>query len=113
MSNAIRPWPAENKEGVRDSPTRAFISRRTILFSIAQYWEAPLCDAGFMLELIVIEKIDGNPVAWRCSECRQKFTVRGKLTTQERHKQVAAEFKAHVEELHGAEDHAGNIIFAT
>jgi hypothetical protein len=65
-----------------------------------------------MLELIVTEKIDGNPVAWRCSECRQKFSVRGKLTMQERHKQVAAEFKSHVEERHKAEDRAIPMVFA-
>jgi hypothetical protein len=55
-----------------------------------------------MAELIVMEKIDGNPVAWRCSDCRQKFSVRGKLTAQERHKLVTAEFKTHMEERHQA-----------
>jgi hypothetical protein len=53
-----------------------------------------------MPELIVMEKIDGNPVAWRCSDCRQKFSVRGKLTVQERYKLVTAEFKTHTEERH-------------
>jgi hypothetical protein len=65
-----------------------------------------------MAELIVMEKIDGNPVAWRCSDCRQKFSVRGKLTTQERHKQVTAEFKAHMEEHHKAKEHAAGMAFA-
>jgi len=65
----------------------------------------PCCGyAGSMAELIVVERIDGTPVAWRCSECRQGFSVRGKLTAQERHTQVNAEFKAHMEEQHKAVD---------
>jgi site-specific recombinase XerC len=55
-----------------------------------------------MAELIVMEKIDGNPVAWRCSDCRQKFSVRGKLNAQERHKLLTAEFKTHMEARHQA-----------
>lgn len=62
-----------------------------------------LCDAGSMPELIVTEKIDGNAVAWRCSDCRQGFAVRGKLTTQERQRKVTAEFEAHLEDSHKAE----------
>jgi len=65
-----------------------------------------------MPELIVTEKIDGSPIAWRCSECRQKFSVRGKLTTQERHEQVTAEFKTHMEEHHKAGEPAGKMAFA-
>ena len=65
-----------------------------------------------MPELIVVEKIDGSPVAWRCSDCRQGFSVRGKLTTQERHRKVTAEFKAHVEESHKAESVANRMAFA-
>jgi len=65
-----------------------------------------------MPDLIVIEKIDGTPVAWRCSDCRQKFSVRGKLTAQERRKQVTAEFKAHLEERHKAGEPAGEVAFA-
>ena len=56
-----------------------------------------------MPQLIVTEKIDGNPVAWRCSDCRQGFSARGKLTMQERNHKVAAEFKTHVEENHKSE----------
>ena len=64
------------------------------------------------MELIVIEKIDGNPVAWRCSDCRQKFSVRGKLTTQERDRQVKAEFKAHMGQCHKAGEPDGEMAFA-
>ena len=56
-----------------------------------------------MPQLIVTEKIDGNPVAWRCSECSQGFSARGKLTTQERNDKVTVEFKSHVEESHKGE----------
>jgi hypothetical protein len=56
-----------------------------------------------MPQLIVTEKIDGNPVAWRCSDCRQSFSARGKLTTQERNNKVKAEFKSHVQESHKGE----------
>jgi hypothetical protein len=65
-----------------------------------------------MPDLIVIEKIDGTPVAWRCSDCRQKFSVRGKLTMQERERQAAVEFKAHLEEHHKAGGYAGGMAFA-
>jgi hypothetical protein len=65
-----------------------------------------------MPELIVVEKIDGSPVAWRCSDCRQGFSVRGKLTAQERHNQITAEFKAHIEEGHKREERAGDAAFA-
>jgi hypothetical protein len=65
-----------------------------------------------MAELIVMEKIDGSPVAWRCSDCRQKFSVRGKLTAQERHRQVTAEFKVHMEERHKAGGEARAMAFA-
>lgn len=56
-----------------------------------------------MPQLIVTEKIDGNPVAWRCSECSHGFSARGKLTTQQRNNKVNAEFKSHVEENHKSE----------
>jgi hypothetical protein len=65
-----------------------------------------------MPELIAIEKIDGSPIAWRCSDCRQKFSVRGKMTLQERRGQVNTEFKAHLEECHKAEGYAGGMTFA-
>ena len=65
-----------------------------------------------MPELIVTEKIDGTPVAWRCSDCRQGFFARGKLTAQERHQKVNAEFKAHMEESHRAEGFAKSRDFA-
>jgi hypothetical protein len=65
-----------------------------------------------MPELIVVEKIDGNPVAWRCSECRQSFSIRGKLTTQERHRKITAQFKSHMEESHKAEGFAGGMALS-
>ena len=65
-----------------------------------------------MAQLIVVEKIDGNPVAWRCSDCGQSFAIRGRLTTQERHKKVTASFKSHIEESLKAEGSARPIAFA-
>lgn len=59
-----------------------------------------------------MEKIDGNPVAWRCSDCRQSFSARGKLTTQQRHDKVNAEFKLHLEESHKGEGTARPKAFA-
>ncbi len=56
-----------------------------------------------MPQLIVTEKIDGNPVAWRCSDCSQSFSARGKLTTKQRNEKVNAEFKLHVEKSHKGE----------
>jgi hypothetical protein len=56
-----------------------------------------------MPQLVVTEKIDGNPVAWRCSACKQGFSARGKLTSQERLEKVTGEFKAHIEESHKGE----------
>jgi len=53
-----------------------------------------------MPQLVVTEKIDGNPVAWRCSDCSKNFSARGKLSSQERLEKVTAEFKSHVEERH-------------
>ena len=53
-----------------------------------------------MPELIVVEKIDGNPVAWRCSVCRQNFSARGKFTPLVRHTKVTGEFKLHLELSH-------------
>jgi len=62
-----------------------------------------MCDASHMPQLVVTEKIDGNPVAWRCSDCNQSFSARGKLSAQERLKKITAEFKSHVEESHKGE----------
>ncbi len=67
---------------------------------------------GSMPELIVVEKIDGSPVAWRCSDCYQAFSARGKLTAQERRRKVSAEFKIHMEERHNAEARPGGMAFA-
>ena len=65
-----------------------------------------------MPQLIVVEKIDGNPVAWRCSDCRQSFSARGKLTTQERQARVNLEFQSHLEESHKAAADARHLAFA-
>jgi hypothetical protein len=65
-----------------------------------------------MPELIVTEKIDGNAVAWRCSDCRQRFSVRGKLTTQQRRRKVTVEFKAHMENCHNAKGFASGMAFS-
>jgi hypothetical protein len=59
-----------------------------------------------------MEKIDGNPVAWRCSGCSLSFSARGKLTTQQRNEKVNAEFKSHVEESHKDEGPARPMAFA-
>lgn len=56
-----------------------------------------------MPQLIVTEEIDGNAVAWRCSDCAQVFSARGKLTTEQKNDKVNAEFKSHVEENHKGE----------
>jgi len=56
-----------------------------------------------MPQLVVTEEIDGNPVAWRCSDCSLVFSARGKLTTKQRNDKVSAEFKSHVEENHKGE----------
>jgi hypothetical protein len=64
-----------------------------------------------MPQLIVVEKIDGNPVAWRCSECRQTFSARGKLTMKERHRRVTSDFKVHTEECHKAQGAAAGLGF--
>lgn len=65
-----------------------------------------------MPQLIVLEKIDGTPVSWRCSDCRQNFSVRGKFTVQERQKRITAEFKAHIEASHESEARADGMAFA-
>jgi hypothetical protein len=56
-----------------------------------------------MPQLVVVEKIDGNPVAWRCSDCNQVLAARGKFTAEERLKKVNAAFKTHIEEIHKGE----------
>ncbi|HET6935849.1 MAG TPA: hypothetical protein VFI72_13485 [Candidatus Angelobacter sp.] len=53
-----------------------------------------------MPELIVLSRIDGNPVAWRCSACRQIFSIPGQLSTQLRRKKVKAEFESHLHRDH-------------
>jgi hypothetical protein len=56
-----------------------------------------------MAQLVVTEKIDGNPVAWRCSVCNQVFAAARELNSQECINKVAAEFKSHMEERHKGE----------
>lgn len=56
-----------------------------------------------MAQLVVTEKIDGNPVAWRCSGCDQSFSAGHELSSQERLEKVTAEFKSHMEERHKGE----------
>ena len=65
-----------------------------------------------MPQLIATEKIDGNPVAWRCSDCSQNFSARGKLTAKERLKKVTVEFKSHLEESHKSARDARPMAFA-
>ena len=60
-------------------------------------------DGRHMAQLVVTEKIDGSPVAWRCSACNQVFSAAPQLNSQERLNKVAAEFKSHMEELHHGE----------
>jgi len=60
-------------------------------------------DGKHMAQLVVTEKIDGNPVAWRCSACDQSFSAVGELNSQERLNKVAAEFRSHMEERHKGE----------
>jgi uncharacterized C2H2 Zn-finger protein len=55
---------------------------------------------GGMAQLIVISKIDGNPVAWRCSDCGEIFSVSGSFTAVARSTKVGAEFKVHVNKAH-------------
>ncbi|HEX3092893.1 MAG TPA: hypothetical protein VHW72_09745 [Candidatus Angelobacter sp.] len=56
-----------------------------------------------MAQLVVTEKIDGDPVAWRCSACNQGFSAARELNSQERLNKVAVEFKSHMEERHQGE----------
>ena len=56
-----------------------------------------------MAQLVVTEKIDGIPVAWRCSDCSQAFSAGRELSAQERLEKVTAEFKSHIEERHKGE----------
>jgi len=62
-----------------------------------------MCDARHMAQLVVTEKIDGDPVAWRCSGCNQSFSARRDLSAQEQIEKVSLEFKSHVEERHKGE----------
>ena len=62
-----------------------------------------LFDGRHMAQLVVTEKIDGNPVAWRCSDCNQSFSAGRELSSQERQDQVTAEFKSHMGERHKGE----------
>lgn len=57
-------------------------------------------DGIHMAQLVVMEKIDGDPVAWRCSACDQSFSAVRELSSQERIDKVTAEFKSHMEERH-------------
>lgn len=57
-------------------------------------------DGKHMAQLVVMEKIDGSPVAWRCSACNQVFSAVRELSSQERLDKVMAEFKTHMEERH-------------
>jgi len=66
-----------------------------------------------MATLIVLEKIDGTAVAWRCSDCRQKFSVRGKLTSKERQKIINAEFSSHIEGSHNFQVSRAEMALAT
>ena len=59
--------------------------------------------ANIMAQLIVVEKIGGDPVAWRCSACDQNFSAGRELSSQERIEKVTAEFKSHMEERHKGE----------
>jgi hypothetical protein len=65
-----------------------------------------------MPELVVTEKIDGNPVAWRCSDCREKFSVPGKMTSHERLQKVTVTFKAHTEDSHKAKGAACGVTYS-
>ena len=65
-----------------------------------------------MPELVVTEKIDGNPVAWRCSDCREKFSVSGKMTSHERLQKVTVTFKAHMEGNHKAQGAACDAAYS-
>lgn len=56
-----------------------------------------------MAQLIVMEEIDGIPVAWRCSACDQNFSAGRELSSLERLDRVTAEFKSHMEERHKGE----------
>jgi len=88
---------------------------RTVTTRVAQTVEHLLCSIDqselrdcemllLMASLIVIDRIDGNPVTWRCSQCRQVFSVAGKLTTAERHRKITAEFRAHSQQVHATEE---------
>lgn len=65
-----------------------------------------------MAELIIVDRIDGTPVAWRCSQCRQVFSALGKLTAEERRRKVNAEFKAHVRRDHATREAVANTNLA-
>ena len=62
-----------------------------------------------MPELIVIDRIDGTPVAWRCSHCREVFSMPGKFTTEERSRKVNEEFKAHLRRHHATREAAATL----
>ena len=65
-----------------------------------------------MAQLVVTEKIDGSPVAWRCSACDQVFSAAPELNSQERLNKVMVEFKSHMEERHKAGAPAREMAFA-
>jgi len=60
-------------------------------------------DGRHIAQLVVTEKIDGTPVAWRCSDCNQAFSAGRELNSQERLNKVMVEFKSHMEERHKGE----------
>ena len=60
--------------------------------------------ADIMAQLVVTEKVEGIPVAWRCSACDQSFSAGRELSSQERLEKVSTEFKAHMEERHKGEN---------
>jgi len=61
-----------------------------------------------MPELIVIDRIAGTPVAWRCSQCREVFSMPGKFSTEERRRKVNVEFKDHLRRHHATREAAAS-----
>ena len=83
-----------------------------MLLSIAQLGHCDCETVRPIPELIVLERIDGSPVAWRCSDCREKYFVRSKLTRRRDAGKFTAEFKVLIEERHKAEKCAHEMAFA-
>ena len=96
-----RPIPADSGVGSTALvPLRSFPSN-------ARQRSSRICiqvfDGIHMAQLIVTEKIDGSPVAWRCSVCDQSFSAGRELSSQERLEKVTAEFNSHISERHKGE----------